>query len=509
MPSTSAAAHQTRDSVCPGDVLASKYRIERVLGEGGMCTVYAAEHIQLEDWVAVKVLHSEYVDRPDLVERFMREGRFATRIRSEHVVRTFDVGMTPEGIPYLVMEYLVGSDLDALVFSKGAVPQRAAVDYVLQAGEAIAEAHQLGIVHRDLKPANLFLTRRADGSPWVKVLDFGISKLVTHASRRDSALTGTHSIMGSPRYMSPEQMRSSRTVDTRTDIWSLGAILHELVAGSPAFEGDSMPEICAQILQSPVRPLSASVPKVKPELEAVVLRCLQKDASKRFANMGELAVALRDLGTPAGRASANRIVGIVNTGGLGHLRSTAPSEDDVPAWGSTDPSWRPGPRKRRRAARVLGVFAGSVVIMGIGAATGFYALRHTSARHAWTAAPATAINTPVQHSAQAPPPPPSAQPTPQPSTTVVEVAPTAPADAKAAPAASIQPGTMTTTATAPTIVPPHAKRPAKARASTHSRRGAVEWPSTAPAPVPSSDDTLFPSSEPSTGGEGGDSDGQK
>src|SRR5690606_13178694 len=134
----------------------------------------------------------------------------------------------------------------------------------------------LGIVHRDLKPANLFLTRRADGSPWIKVLDFGISKLVTHGSRRDLALTGTQSVMGSPRYMSPEQMRSSRNVDARTDIWALGTILYELVAGSPPFEGDSMPEICARILQTPAPPLSRACPKVPAGLEAVVLRCLEK-----------------------------------------------------------------------------------------------------------------------------------------------------------------------------------------------------------------------------------------
>ncbi|HWL88282.1 MAG TPA: serine/threonine-protein kinase, partial [Polyangiaceae bacterium] len=277
-----------------GDVLVGKYRVERVIGDGGMCVVYAAEHLQLEDWVAIKVLRTDWVDRPEVVERFLREGKTATRIRSEHVVRTFDVGTLDDGTPCLVMEYLVGSDLDQLLTANGPLPVPAAVDYLLQAGEAIAEAHLLGIVHRDLKPANLFLTRRADGSPWIKVLDFGISKIAPHATRRDLVLTGTHAIMGSPRYMSPEQMRSSMEVDHRADIWALGIILHEFISGQPPFDGDTMPEICAQILEKPAPLLTSLCPDVLPEMEAIVLRCLEKDPAKRFANLGEWAAALRE-----------------------------------------------------------------------------------------------------------------------------------------------------------------------------------------------------------------------
>ncbi|WP_394832889.1 serine/threonine protein kinase [Pendulispora rubella] len=397
-----------------GDVLIGKYRIDRVIGDGGMCIVYAAEHLQLEDWVAIKVLRTEWVDRPEVVERFLREGKTATRIRSEHVVRTFDVGTLDDGTPCLVMEHLVGSDLDALLTANGPLPVPAAVDYLLQAGEAIGEAHQLGIVHRDLKPANLFLTHRADGSPWIKVLDFGISKLAPRAfalTGRELALTGTHSIMGSPRYMSPEQMRSSMEVDHRADIWALGVILHELIAGHPPFDGETMPEICANILQSPAPPLTTLCPDVLPDMEAVVLRCLEKDPAKRFQNLGELAAALREFGTPAGRASAHRIMGIFQSGATMYGRTSGQMPESGPAWGSTDPTWRPGPRKRRSFVRTLGIALGSTAIVACGAITAMFALRHaTPTNSAEAPAPSAVLSWENQAAPAAPPPPSSAAP---------------------------------------------------------------------------------------------------
>ncbi|MEO6577061.1 MAG: serine/threonine-protein kinase, partial [Polyangiaceae bacterium] len=234
-----------------GDVLGGKYEIEHLLGEGGMCVVMAARHLQLEERVAIKFLRPELGDDPEGVERFMREGRTAIRIKNDHVVHIHDVDVLPSGTPYLVMEHLDGSDLDALILAHGPSPIALAVDYILQAGEAIAEAHSLGIVHRDLKPANLFFTRRADGSPWIKVLDFGISKMTRRKeSLRQERLTGGHAVMGSPHYMSPEQLRSTRDVDERTDIWALGTILHELLTGQPAFDGPSLSAVCAKIMEA-------------------------------------------------------------------------------------------------------------------------------------------------------------------------------------------------------------------------------------------------------------------
>jgi len=420
-----------------GDVLAGKYRVDRVIGDGGMCIVYAAEHLQLEDWVAVKVLRTEWVDRPEVVERFLREGKTATRIRSEHVVRTFDVGTLDDGTPCLVMEYLLGSDLDALLTANGPLPVPAAVDYLLQAGEAIGEAHQLGIVHRDLKPANLFLTHRADGSPWVKVLDFGISKLAPRAfaaTGRELALTGTHSIMGSPRYMSPEQMRSSMEVDHRADIWAAGVILHELIAGQPPFDGETMPEICANILQSPAPPLTTLCPDVLPDMEAVVLRCLEKDPARRFQNLGELAAALREFGTPAGRASAHRIMGIFQSGATMYGRTSGQMPESGPAWGSTDPTWRPGPRKRRSLVRTLGIAVGSTAIVACGAITALFALHHATPTSTSAEAPTPSTVLPWENQV-APAAPPATSSAPA-ASTLIELPPPQPAASEAASASA-------------------------------------------------------------------------
>jgi serine/threonine-protein kinase len=352
-----------------GDLLAGRFLVEGVLGEGGMCTVFAARHIQLDGRVAIKVLRPDIVadaaNPREIVTRFLFEGRAAARIQSEHVVRTFDVGTLPSGAPFLVMEYLEGRDLDGLLRQCGTLPIGAAVDYLLQAGEAIAEAHGRGIVHRDLKPANLFLTHRADGSPLVKVLDFGISKIMRGRTvhfggpRPEGAVpwnTGTAHVVGTPHYMSPEQLRGARDIDARTDIWSLGAILHELLSGEPPFKGSTLPEICANILRDDPPALSPLRPEVPASLQAVVRKCLEKEPVNRYADLGELAVALSEFATPAGCASAQRIVGVVRS--LPHDQGgfKVPPPDHGAPWGSTDPSWGHARPKRTRRQRLSLVF---------------------------------------------------------------------------------------------------------------------------------------------------------
>src|SRR5262245_30625239 len=213
-----------------GEIIARKYRIERVLGAGGMGVVVVARHIHLDGLVAIKLLRAEVGKDEKVVERFMREARMAAKIKSEHVARVSDVDILDSGEPYIVMEYLRGRDLASFAAASGPLDVEEAVDYVLQACDAIAEAHARGIVHRDLKPANLFLSQRPNGSLCVKVLDFGISKLSEQA-RVQQDVTSTSTVLGSPMYMSPEQMRSSREVDGRTDIWSLGVTLYQLVTG--------------------------------------------------------------------------------------------------------------------------------------------------------------------------------------------------------------------------------------------------------------------------------------
>jgi serine/threonine-protein kinase len=312
-----------------GTILDGKFRIDGVLGNGGMAVVLAATHLQLEQRVAIKLLLPECAENPEVVARFLVEGRAASKIRSEHVVRVIDVGVDGER-PYLVMEYLDGVDLNALIARDGPLPSALAVDYLLQACEAIAEAHVSGIVHRDLKPANLFLTHRADGAASVKVLDFGISKILRP---RNSGLAAHETspllLMGSPHYMSPEQMKSARSVDQRSDLWSLGAILHELVAGTPPFDGSTITALCAAIMTEEPPVLSSLRAGLGPELDAVVRRCLEKEPADRFANVAEFAAALAPLGSEAARDSALCIARVLD-GGSDTDRALRPTVSAAP-----------------------------------------------------------------------------------------------------------------------------------------------------------------------------------
>ena len=301
-----------------GDLLAGKYRFERVLGRGGMGVVVAAFHVQLAQPVAMKFLLREACAHPEAVSRFLREARAAVRIQSEHVARVLDVGELEPGVPYIVMEYLRGSDLGEVVSASGALQVSDAVDYVLQACEAIAEAHALGIVHRDLKPANLFLTRRPDGSGFVKVIDFGISKATQEGGGlgESANMTSTTAMLGSPRYMSPEQIRSTKNVDHRTDIWALGVVLFEILTARPVYLAETLSGLIAMIGADPP-PLLRSVRSHAPvALERVIARCLEKDPARRFAHVGELAMALAQIGDQRAKASAERTVGILRAAGL-------------------------------------------------------------------------------------------------------------------------------------------------------------------------------------------------
>jgi serine/threonine-protein kinase len=278
-------------SIREGEVLAGKYRLMHILAEGGMGVVVAAQHLKLEQRVALKFMLPAVARSPDAVARFLREARAAAQLQSEHVAHILDVCETDAGLPYMVMEYLQGSDLGALIQSPMPLPVEDAVDYILQACEALAEAHALGIIHRDLKPENLFLTHRRGGQAWIKVLDFGISKVLGDARREGVKIT-TWSVMGSPAYMSPEQMESTSDVDARTDIWSLGVLLYELLTRKQPFQGNSIAEICLKVTKQRPTSLSDLVPNLPPGLSLVVDRCLAKDRDERYASVPELVRAL-------------------------------------------------------------------------------------------------------------------------------------------------------------------------------------------------------------------------
>ena len=285
-----AATQTTVELVAPGQVLAGKYRVERVLGAGGMGVVVAATHLELDQLVALKFLLPQFLENAEAVQRFTREARAAVRIRSENVAHILDVGRLEDGAPYIVMEFLEGQDLATRVEQLGPLAVEEAVDAVIQACDAIGEAHLLGIVHRDLKPANLFLTRRADGTPLVKVLDFGISKVTTGLEQ--SQLTRTSGLIGSPYYMSPEQLTTPKDVDARTDIWSLGIILYELLSGAPPFDAEAMGQLVLTIMSEPVEPISPTRQDVPLGLDGVIATALAKNRVDRFQRIEEFAQAL-------------------------------------------------------------------------------------------------------------------------------------------------------------------------------------------------------------------------
>jgi serine/threonine protein kinase len=302
-------ADPVRFDPVPGAVVDGKYRVERLLGEGGMGVVVSAIHLGLEQEVAIKFLLPEAMRSKVAVERFLREAKVAAKVRSEYVARVHDVGKTAEGgVPYIVMEHLDGLDLGKLIDRDGALRLEEACEIGLQACEALGEVHAAGIVHRDLKPSNLFVTRRADGSPAVKLLDFGISKLTFGGDDPgiDPALTQTATIMGSPSYMSPEQLKSTKEVDHRADVWSLGAVLYEAITGKPAFRGETLPQVCAMIAsETPVAP-SAVKSGVPSELDRIILRCLEKNPDQR-AELVDLARTLARFATDRAQASLERI----------------------------------------------------------------------------------------------------------------------------------------------------------------------------------------------------------
>jgi serine/threonine protein kinase len=383
--------------VYAGQILGGKYRIDRVLGAGGMGMVVAATHLQLDERIAIKFLLPEALANPEAVARFGREAKAAVKIRGEHVARVIDVGTFENGAPYMVMEHLEGRDLASLIHERGAMLPSDAVDAILQACEALAEAHALGIVHRDLKPANLFMTRRPDGTPSVKVLDFGISKITVPGV--DHSMTKTSAVMGSPLYMSPEQMTASRQVDARTDVWALGVVLYELLTGRVPFRAETLPEICGLILTaapSPVRDFSPGVPE---GLQSVVLRCLEKDRERRYFNVSQVAQALAPFGSRATSRSVERISRIL---GAPHTQDYSPMSEPGPAPGLGSPTqsaWgQTGSTRSSAAGWVVGI--GFAVLL-VGGLITFLVLRPKSSGETASAAVAQPSVAPAFPSASA------------------------------------------------------------------------------------------------------------
>lgn len=340
-------------------MLAGKYRVERVLGAGGMGMVVAARHLDLNKLVALKFMLSSAAQNPEAAHRFVQEARAAAQLRSEHVAHVSDYGTLHSGEPYIVIEYLEGEDLAAVLERGGPLNMGFAVELLLQACEAMDEAHSKGIIHRDIKPQNLFLTTRRKGTPCLKVLDFGLSKVaLTGEAPAGLHQTNTAALLGSPLYMSPEQMRSARGVDYRADIWSLGATLYELVCGQPPFPSESLMELCVKLSSERPRAPRELRPELPPGLEWAILHCLEADPQARFQSVAELSAALAPFASHAPRETgASGPAPLHTAGAISHERFAAtgngsPSTDNAQlpstsassSWGTTHSTGARQPR---------------------------------------------------------------------------------------------------------------------------------------------------------------------
>lgn len=349
----------------PGDVLAGKYRVERAIGQGGMGIVVAARHLDLDELFAVKLLSPSALSNASAVERFLREARALVRLKGEHTAKVIDVGRLESGAPYMVMELLEGTDFKRLLKTRGPLPADEAAAYLLDACEAIAEAHALGIVHRDIKPANLFLAERAVGGPCVKVLDFGISKQL---AREEIDITSTGTVLGSPAYMSPEQMLRTRAADQRSDIWALGAVLYELVTGALPFDGDVVTEVVARVLNEEPELPSRVRPDLPAWVDEVVVRCLKKKPDERFQTVAELGEILQlHAASPQSRFSAGQSRQSApesQSGDGGAMPSSGVMPSRVSSTGATWDRTAAQPARARGGPGLFAIIAGVIVALG-------------------------------------------------------------------------------------------------------------------------------------------------
>jgi eukaryotic-like serine/threonine-protein kinase len=479
------APHQSLlTQLTPGTVISGKYRVDSILGRGAMGVVVAATHLELREAIALKFLYSKTDANEDFKSRFRREAQVSAKLRNEHITRVLDVGTWRDGAMYMVMEYLTGNDLRKMIRTQGPFPIGAAVEYIVQVCEGVAEAHAHGIVHRDLKPSNLLVTKRADGSDLVKILDFGISKWTAMSGDEEGELTQTGVVLGSPKYMSPEQLFGAGSVDSRTDIWSIGAILYELIAGRPPYDQPSLARICADLAGNKPPPRLRDLrTEVTPQLEEVVLHCLERTVEIRIQTVADLAGdLLAAVGSPYAEQVRARIRSTLDPSGTSAVHSSlrqpggstgtytslafadasasypkASGQTEAPGVAATLLSSQQGQVRKRRQ----GVIA--VALLAIAGAGGWLLLNRDRAQSEDTAAaapptappmPTTAVPAP----AAAVPAAPTAT-SPAPTDTAAPSNPIASKTAPAEPARHVQPQRPAANRPAP---PPRSNTPAPA-----------------------------------------------
>jgi eukaryotic-like serine/threonine-protein kinase len=371
----------------PGELIGEKYRVVGLLGVGGMGAVVTATQLDLGRRVAIKLMPPRAARRPAAVERFLREARAASAIENDHVVRVFDVGKSATGTPFMVMEHLDGVTLGTLVARRGPLPVAEAIDIVLQTSIAVAECHARGIVHRDLKPDNVMVLERPGQRGFVKVLDFGVSKADwLEADAELGRLTHTMEMLGTPTYMSPEQVRSSKSVDPRTDIWAIGVLLYELLSGRPPFSAGSVPALSAMIVSDDPAPLVAQRSDVSLELERVIRRCLEKLPGRRPASVAELTELLLPFASSASLGWVERIRGIAGAD-LPRISSlppppapspSAPEPARAPVRLDTTGTWGATPLRRFTPRAIKAAIVAAVAVL-TGGALAWSALSHGGA----------------------------------------------------------------------------------------------------------------------------------
>jgi len=383
------------------------YKVTAQLGEGGMGIVYLAEHPAIGRKAAIKVLHPKLAADPEVVSRFFHEARASNAIRHPNIVEAYDYGTRPDGAPYIIMEYLEGESLSARLKRLGRLPLRAALEFGHQAAGALAAAHDKAVVHRDLKPDNLFVTAdpRVPGAEQIKILDFGIAKLAASVENEISHKTRTGVLLGTPLYMSPEQCLGVKDVDHRTDIYSLGCILHEMLSGTPPFNSEGFGALVNMHINEPPVRVSKHRPDVPAAVDRLILRMLAKKADERFPTMSAVqqAIAPELARAPTPRPSELGSA-ISSDATVREMRSAT----TLSAAASGRVGTEPGPSSRRRGLRV-GLAA--AVLLGAGGAA-VVALRSHQ---------------------PSPPPPVVLAPTPQPAAPAPSAPPPPPAPVPAAP----------------------------------------------------------------------------